>query len=127
MANESFQSNSKIREIHFGLIEELITHHIGNDRDKNSFMEWKLAFEEKIVDTRVQSECSVLANFNYLKKKGLLKVGKYETLREIFYKNEGALSAINLASKKIGDILESLNMDRNLLNTTFCRWQANDW
>lgn len=116
MENESFQSNSKIREIHFGLIEELITHHIGNDRNKNSFTEWKLAFEEKIVDTPVQSECSVLANFNYLKKKGLLKVGKYETLREIFYKNEGALSAINLASKKIGDILESLNMDRNLLN-----------
>lgn len=119
MANESFQSNSKIREIHFGLIQELITHHIGNDRDKDSFSEWKSAFEEKIVESPVQRECSVNANFNYLKKKGLLKVGKYETLREIFYKNEEALSAINLASKKIGDILESLEMDRNLLSRYF--------
>eukprot|EP00105_Crassostrea_gigas_P006366 XP_011420276.1 PREDICTED: uncharacterized protein LOC105323030 isoform X2 [Crassostrea gigas] len=116
MENESFQSNSKIKEIHFNLIDELIVEHIGNDRHTDSFAEWKNAFGYKIADTEVHRQCSVLENFNYLKKRGLLDVGRYKTLREILCKNKRALSAIDLASKKIVDILESEGMQRSLLD-----------
>lgn len=115
----SFQSNSKIKEIHFNLLDELIVEHIGNDRHADSFTEWKNAFRCKIADTAVHRQCSVLDNFNYLKKKGLLDVGRYKKLRELLCKNEDALSAIDLASKKIVDILESEGMERSLLGGYF--------
>lgn len=114
----SFQSNSRIKKIHYDLIEELIVDHIGNDRHADSFAGWKIAFGN-IADIPVQNNCSVLDNFNYLKKRGLLGVGRYQTLREIFGRNEEALSAINLATERMGDILESIDMDRSLLSGYF--------
>lgn len=108
----SFKSNLEIKNIHFNLIDELIVSHIEDDRQ--SVAAWNVAFR-RIVNIPTRTNYSVRDDFNYLERRGLLGVGRYEVLKELFGKKKETLSAIQQASKKIGDILESIRMDRHLL------------
>lgn len=71
---------------------------------KGNIVRWKMHFR-KYCPLPSQQECSVMENFDYLERSGLLAVGKYDILENIFrFVDERALRNIKDASQIINAI-----------------------
>lgn len=71
---------------------------------KRNNVKWKMHFR-KYCPLPSQQECSVIENFNYLERSGLIAVGKYDILENIFrFVDERALRNIKDASQMINAI-----------------------
>lgn len=98
-------------ELQILLINGMIT----NERNSDSFAEWKTAFETQISTLPAQKTCSVLENFNFLKRKELYGVGKYQVLMGLFEGNNEALSAINDTLERMAEKLDASGYDTSKL------------
>lgn len=92
-------------DIHNGLLADLITGYIGKyGKTKGNVVRWKMHFR-KYCPLPSQQECSVMENFDYLERSGLIAVGKYDILENIFrFVDERALCNIKDASQMINAI-----------------------
>lgn len=92
-------------DIHNKLLADLITGYFGkNDKEKGNYVRWKMHFR-KFCLLPTQQGCSVMENFDYLERIGLLAAGKYDTLENIFrFVDERALRNIKHASQMINAI-----------------------
>lgn len=50
--------------------------------DKKKFKLWKYSFK-KVCNVPAQQDCSIEDDFSYLEQKGLLEIGKYDTLIDV--------------------------------------------
>lgn len=93
------------KDIHNRLLADLITGYFGKDgRSKGNFVRWKMHFR-KYCPLPTQQNCSVMENFDYLERNGLLSVGKYDILENIFrFVDERALHNIKDACQMINTI-----------------------
>lgn len=108
-------SNPALMKLHGDLQTKLLTGIISNDRNSDSFAEWKTAFETQISTLPAQKTCSVLENFNFLNRKGLYGVGKYQVLMGLFEGNDVALSAINYTLERMAEKLDARGYDTSKL------------
>lgn len=92
-------------DIHNELLADLITGYFGKyGKTKGNVVRWKMHFR-KYCPLPSQQECSVMENFDYLERSGLIAVGKYDVLENIFrFVDERALCNIKDASQMINAI-----------------------
>ena len=65
-----------------------------------------------------QFNCSILENFHYLEQKGLLRVGKYDVLKDLFRRvDTTALRDIKLTAEMIENIKATPIENKGLLIT----------
>lgn len=110
-----FKSIPALMKLHGELQILLINGMITNHRNSDSFAEWKTAFETQISTLPAQKTCSVLENFNFLKRKELYGVGKYQVLMGLFEGNNEALSAINDTLERMAEKLDASGYDTSKL------------
>lgn len=68
-------------DIHNDLLADLITGYFDKyGKAKGNIVRWKMHFR-KHCPLPSQQECSVMENFDYLERSGLLAVGKYDKTR----------------------------------------------
>lgn len=93
------------KDIHNRLLADLITGYFcKGGRSKENFVRWKMHFR-KYCPLPTQHNYSVLVNFDYLERNGLLAVGKYDILENIFrFVDERALHNIKDACQMINAI-----------------------
>lgn len=93
------------KDIHNELLADLITGYFGKyGKTKGNIVRWRMHFR-KYCPLPSQQECSVIENFNYLERSGLIAVGKYDILENIFrFVDERALRNIKDASQMINAI-----------------------
>lgn len=115
----SFKYNPALRKIHSELMIKLMTGIITNKDGSASFTIWKEAFEARISDLPAQRECTVRENFNFMKSRGLLGVGKYQVLKEVLEGNYEALSAIDETLNEMAKVLKDSGYDTSILGEYF--------
>lgn len=102
-------------KLHGDLQTRLINEIITNDRNSDSFAEWKTAFETQISSLPAHKTCSVFDNFTYLSRKELYGVGKYQVLMGLFEGNNAALSVINDTLERMAEKLDARGYDTSKL------------
>lgn len=110
-----FKSNPALMKLHGDLQTMLINGIITNDRNSDSFAEWKTAFETQISSLPAHKTCSVFDNFTFLSRKELYGVGKYQVLMGLFEGNNAALSAINDTLERMAEKLDARGYDTSKL------------
>lgn len=86
---------------------------------KGNIVRWKMHFR-KYCPLPSQQECSVMENFDYLERSGLLAVGKYDILENIFrFVDDRALRNIRDASQMINAIKSTSRDARGMYQYTF--------
>lgn len=98
---------------------KLITGYITNKGESDNLTIWKEAFEAYICDYPAQRECTVRENFNFMKRRGLLGVGRYQVLKEVLKENYEAVSAIDEALKEMAKVLQDSGYDTSILGEYF--------
>lgn len=85
---------------------------------KGNIVRWKMHFR-KYCPLPSQQECSVMENFDYLERSGLLAVGKYDILENIFrFVDDRALRNIKDASQMINAIKSTSRDARGMYRYT---------
>lgn len=108
-----------VEDIHYRLLSDLITGYFGNGGKtvgNTGNIRWKMHFR-KYCRLPSQQDCNVLQNIVYLEQNGLIGIGNYSVLKNIFlYVDQRALHEIDDASKLINDIkAKSKNVTSMLL------------
>lgn len=102
-----FQSSKSIRVIqnlHDSLLAKLMTGYVGEDKTSEMYRKWKLYFK-KYCDSSTKKDYSIQDDFNFLEKRGLLRIGQYDVLEDIFnHVDTKAVFEIKLASQMINNI-----------------------
>lgn len=113
----SLDTEIGVEDIHYRLLSDLITGYFGNGgKTVGNNIRWKMHFR-KYCRLPSQQDCDVLQNIVYLEQNGLIGIGNYSVLKNIFlYVDQRALHGIDDASKLINDIkAKSKNVTSMLL------------
>ena len=105
-----------VQDLQHTLLADLITGYFGNDGKLcNNAVRWKMHFR-RYCPHPTQFNCSILENFHYLEQKGLLRVGKYEVLKDLFRRvDTTALRDIKLTAEMIENIKATPFENKGLL------------
>ncbi|XP_034320503.1 uncharacterized protein [Magallana gigas] len=102
-----FRSSKSVRvthNLHDSLLAKLMTGYVGEDKTSEMYRKWKLQFK-RYRDSSAEENYSIQDDFNFLEKSGLLRVGQYDVLEDIFnHVDTKALFDIKLASQMIDNI-----------------------
>lgn len=113
-----FRSSKSVRvtqNLHDSLLAKLMTGYVGEDKTSEMYRKWKLHFK-RYRDSSAEENYSIQDDFNFLEKSGLLRVGQYDVLEDIFnHVDTKALFDIKLASQMIDNITlaQIQNKDEN--------------
>lgn len=113
-----FRSSKSVRvthNLHDSLLAKLMTGYVGEDKTSEMYRKWKLQFK-RYRDSSAEENYSIQDDFNFLEKSGLLRVGQYDVLEDIFnHVDTKALFDIKLASQMIDNIslAQIQNKDEN--------------
>lgn len=104
------------QDLHHTLLSDLITGYFGNDGKLcNNTVRWKMHFR-RYCPHPTQFNCSILENFHYLEQKGLLRVGKYDVLKDLFRRvDTTALRDIKSTAEMIENIKATPIENKGLL------------
>lgn len=81
-----------------------MTGYVGEDKTSEMYRKWKLYFK-KYRDSPADKDNSIQDDVSFLEKKGLLRVGKYDVIEDIFnHVDTKAVFEIKLASQMIDNI-----------------------
>lgn len=126
----SLDTEIGVEDIHYRLLSDLITGYFGNGgKTVGNNIRWKMHFR-KYCRLPSQQDCNVLQNIVYLEQNGLIGIGNYSVLKNIFlYVDQRALHEIDDASKLINDIkAKSKNVTSMLLlNLYIYKKKKNLW
>lgn len=104
MAENNSCSYSDIEKIHNELIRKLITGHVGQNENMDTYVNWKMRFRDHCDDNPAVLNGSVMGNFTYLEDNEKIAPGHYDVLKKIFTDDRRALRKIEEAVKKIKNI-----------------------